>query len=84
METSTIIALVAVFLITITLLRRSMLKEKVERRKSVRRQDKRRTHTGRRKHEFHAGCEMDNRRKQEDRRSGKKDRRFHDRRHTTV
>ena len=85
MVTEIIIGLVAVFLVFITLVRREMLKEKAEipqRRAENRRHDKRRAHTGRRVHEFHSGCEIKNRRKNEDRRNGSKDRRRKERRHT--
>ena len=84
METSTIIALVIIFLVFITFVRRQMLKEKVkppERRLENRRHDKRRARTGRRINEFHAGCETKNRRENEDRRRGKKERRHKQRRH---
>ena len=85
MDTEIIIGLVIGFLVFITLVRREMLKEKVdapERRKENRRHDKRRAHTGRRLHEFHSDCETKNRRKNEDRRNGSKDRRHKERRHT--
>lgn len=80
MDSSVIIAIVIGFLVLITFMRRSMLKEKVERRIHARRTDKRRMRTGRRKNEFHETCETKNRRKDEDRRSGKRDRRHRDRR----
>ena len=85
MDTEIMIGLVIGFLLFITLVRREMLKEKVElpeRRVQNRRHDKRRAHTGRRIHEFHADCKTENRRKNEDRRSGTKDRRHKERRHT--
>ena len=87
METSTIIALVIGFLVFITFARRHMLKEEVlpvERRVQKRRHDKRRSHIGRRIHEFHANCQSKNRRHSEDRRHGKKERRYSDRRHALV
>jgi len=87
MDTSTIYMLVVFFLVSITFARRQMLKEKVEkpeRRNEIRRQDKRRAHTGRRVHEFNAGCDTENRRNNEDRREGEKERRRKDRRHKRV
>ncbi len=84
METSTIIILVVGFLVSITFIRRAMLKEQTDRRVKVRRQGNRRNRSGRRKHDFHEACKDEDRRHREDRRQGKKDRRFHERRHSAT
>jgi len=84
MDTNIIITLVIGFLVFITFARRQMLKEELkapERRVENRRHDVRRAHTGRRMNEFHADCSIKNRRKNEDRRGGLRDRRHKQRRH---
>ena len=86
MDTTTITALVIVFLVFISLVRREMLKEKVEKpelRLKIRRNGKRRSHIGRRVHEFHTDCMTEDKRHNEDRRKGSKNRRHKERRHNT-
>jgi len=86
MYTEIMIGLATGFLVFLILFRRVMLKAEVkpcENRLANRRQDKRRAHTGRRIHEFHANCTTKNKRKNEDRRNGCKDRRHRNRRHTS-
>ena len=85
MDTKIIIAFVIAFLILVSLARRQMLKEEIEkpeRRLKNRRNGKRRANIGRRLHEFHADCEREDKRHNEDRRKGSKDRRHKQRRHS--
>ena len=84
METEMIVYILVGFLAVITLIRREMLKPEVkvaDRREANRRKGKRRAHMGRRQHDFNDACMDEDRRQDEDRRTGSKDRRHRERRH---